>query len=70
MLYEKNHFQRSSVLWFHLYKLSTRNKVIHTEDSWKLQRTLQGKKLNYYLMSTEFLLVIMKTFQKLLDGNS
>lgn len=49
MLYEKNHAQRSSVLWFHLYKLSTRNKVIDTENSLGTPKDFAGKETEIFL---------------------
>lgn len=49
MLYESNHVHRSSVLWFHLYKLSTRNKVIDTENSLETTKDFAGKEAELLL---------------------
>lgn len=49
MLYEKNHVHRSSVLWFHLYKLSTRYKVIDTENSLETTKDFAGKEAELLL---------------------
>lgn len=58
----KSHLQRSSVVWFHLHKVSARSKVTDTQNSLETTEGFAWKETgNYYLMSTEFLLVIMKT---------